>query len=214
MHWFRKRRKVFVIGRNKTGTTSLRVALKSLGFKVGKQATAELLREDWARRDFRRIIRYCRSADAFQDVPFSLDYTWQAMDQAFPGSRFILSVRNDAQEWFESLTRFHTQLIGKGRLPTPDDLKEYPYRAGKGWLWRGYELSYGADESHLYDPQLYMRRYEAHNARVMDYFRFRPRDLLVLNVSHPDAMKSLCNFLEVRAPDTAMPHRNRSSISL
>ena len=83
--------KVFVIGRNKTGTTSVAAALQSLGYRLGSQPQAELLMEDWARRDFRSIIRFCRGADAFQDIPFSLPRTYAAMDRAFPGSRFVLN---------------------------------------------------------------------------------------------------------------------------
>lgn len=90
---FRRRPKVFCVGRNKTGTTSIAKALRALGFKVGDQARAETLIEDWARRDFRKIVRYCRTADAFQDVPFSWPHTFEALDQAFPQSKFILTVR-------------------------------------------------------------------------------------------------------------------------
>ena len=102
-----KKKKIFVIGSNKTGTTSLGAALKNLGFRLGSQLEAELLLDDWAQRNFRRLIKYCRSAEAFQDIPFSLDYTFQAMDAAFPNSKFILSVRDSADQWYQSLTRFH-----------------------------------------------------------------------------------------------------------
>jgi hypothetical protein len=92
MMFWNKWEKIFVIGRNKTGTTSLGHALYSMGFRIGHQPTAELLLEDWAKRNFRSIIDYCKTANAFQDVPFSLDYTYQALNHAFPGSKFILSV--------------------------------------------------------------------------------------------------------------------------
>ena len=59
---FQSRRKLFCIGFNKTGTTSLAAALFSFGLRVGDQAQAELLLDDWARRDFRRIIAYCRGS--------------------------------------------------------------------------------------------------------------------------------------------------------
>jgi len=88
------RQKIFVIGNNKTGTTSIGAALEALGFSLGNQADAELLMEDWAKRDFQRIVDYCETADAFQDVPFSLEFTYQVLDYAFPDSRFILTVRN------------------------------------------------------------------------------------------------------------------------
>ncbi len=90
---------------------------------------------DWAQRKFNNIVSYCKTADAFQDVPFSNDYTYQVMDYAFPNSKFILTVRNSSEEWYESLTQFHAKMIGKNRIPTADDLKQFSYRE-TGWVWR------------------------------------------------------------------------------
>ncbi|NTV94339.1 MAG: hypothetical protein HGA75_02865 [Thiobacillus sp.] len=210
MSMFWSRKKVFCIGRNKTGTTSLAKALAQLGYRVGRQSRAERLMEDWARRDFRRIVRYCRWADAFQDVPFSLDYTYQVLDHAFPGSKSILTVRDDAEQWFASLVRSQTKGVGKGRVPTPDDLKEHPYR-GLGWRWRQHQIVYGVDETTLYSPEIYKRHYEAHNRRVLDYFKYRPDDLLVVNLADPDTMDRLCDFLGKPRSGLAMPHENRSA---
>src|SRR5690606_4675563 len=98
--------KIFCIGRNKTGTTSLKVALRDLGYSIGSQRAAEHLIEDWGQRDFRRLVKLVSTADAFQDIPFSYDYTFQAMDAAFPGSKFILSIRDSPEQWYESLVRF------------------------------------------------------------------------------------------------------------
>ena len=85
---FQSRRKLFCIGFNKTGTTSLAAALFSFGLRVGDQAQAELLLDDWARRDFRRIIAYCRSADgrlAEADWPDGLRAKLSARSPAPPG---------------------------------------------------------------------------------------------------------------------------------
>jgi hypothetical protein len=195
------RPKVFVIGRNKTGTTSMRVALRDLGYRIGDQAAAELLLDNWAQRDFRRIVEYCRSADAFQDIPFSLDYTYQAVDAAFPGSKFILTVRDSASQWYDSLMR------AKAHLRTAEDLKNWSYRR-RGWMWRAAQVVYGIDENSLYDPQIYMEHYQAHNRRVRDYFRHRPEDLLEINLADAGAMQSLCDFLGVDSHGHIMPHRN------
>jgi len=203
-------RKIFAIGRNKTGTTSIGRALSDLGYRLGSQREAERLIEDWAQRKFHSIVDFCKTADAFQDAPFSYDYTYQAMDYAFPGSRFILTVRKDGEEWYESVTRFHTKLVGKGRLPTPDDLKQFPLN-GKGWLWRTQQVIYGINERTLYDKELYIRHYEMHNMRVKDYFRYRQDDLLVLNLSDPDSMDVLCRFLGKPVSRKRMPHLNRSA---
>ena len=58
--------------------------------------------------NFAPIIAFARTAQLFQDIPFALPFTFQALDQPFPGSKFILSVRRDAEEWYGSLTRFAT----------------------------------------------------------------------------------------------------------
>jgi hypothetical protein len=204
-----KRRKVFCIGANKTGTTSMAAAFRSLGLKVGKQSTAELFLHDWAIQEYRRIIKYCRSADAFQDLPFSYPGTYEAVDEAFPGSRFILTVRRNADEWFDSLVRFHTKIVGKGRVPTADELRRFPYRY-PGFLWDVARLRYGADEATLYDRGLYTRCYEEHNRNAAHYFKDRPADFLELNVADDDAMKHLVTFLGFPYTGQTMPHVNAS----
>jgi hypothetical protein len=203
-------RKVFCVGRNKTGTTSIEAALHSFGLRLGLQARGEMLKGDWAKRDFTRIVALCRTADAFQDVPFSNAHTFRAVDASFPGSKFILTVRDSPEQWFESLVRFHTRIVGKGRLPTADDLREFTYRY-KGFLWEAFVLTYGDDERLLYDRDAYIANYLDHNRSVTEHFRHRPDDLLVLNVGDADAMQRLCSFLDVPYRGQAMPHLNRSA---
>jgi tetratricopeptide (TPR) repeat protein len=202
-------RKVFCIGRNKTGTTSLAEALVSLGLKVGLQARGEVLSRDLAQRDFKRIFELCRTADAFQDVPFSRTETFRALDAQFPGSKFILTVRDSAEQWYESLISFHTKIVNKGRLPTADDLKAFNYRY-PGFLWEAAKANYGIDETSLYDRTIYIAHYENHNRQVVDHFKDRPGDLLVLNVAEAKAMSALCAFLGVEHDGRPMPHRNKT----
>lgn len=206
---FRKKQKIFCIGRNKTGLTSLGHVMETVGYKLGKQGKSELLLEDWAKRDFTSIIEHCKSADAFKDVPFSLDYTYQILDHEFPGSRFILTVRGSAEEWYESLLRFDTKAVGKNRLPTAEDLKAYSYRR-TGWLWQLQELVYGINENSLYNKEIYIRHYENYNKDVINYFRHRGDDLLVINISETNAMKTLCEFLNIEQNRFDMPHLNKS----
>ncbi|MDO8206576.1 MAG: sulfotransferase [Gallionella sp.] len=201
--------KVFCIGANKTGTTSVEHVLRSLGLTVGNQEQAEMLVFDWAERDYRRIIKYCQSAQAFQDVPFSLHGTFQVMDDAFPGSKFILTVRNNVDQWFGSLVRFHTAIVGKGRIPTADDLRQFNYRY-PGFMLDVLRLSYGADKSTLYNRDVYSQYYEDHNNQVKEYFKERPDDLLILNVEEPDAMERLVKFLGYPYTGQKMPHLNTS----
>ena len=203
-------RKIFCVGRNKTGTTSLEHALRSLGFSMGLQARGEVLRKDWHQRDFRRISQLVETAEAFQDVPFSLPDTYASMDAAFPGSKFILTIRDTADQWYRSLTEFHKKIVTGGRnIPTAQELKNFHYRY-PGYLWEGAQLTYGVTEETLYDKALYIQHYLDHNAAVARHFQDRPADLLVLNVSDPDAMRLLCDFLSIEWTGQAMPHANKT----
>lgn len=211
---FKRRTKVFCVGRNKTGTTSLELALVKLGYRLGHQPTAEKLIRHWKIRDFSPIVKYCRTADAFQDIPFSLDYTFQAVDYAYAGSKFILTVRENAEIWYKSLVRFHAKIIGVSGTPTVTDLKNYSYSGERGFLWGMQQVVYGVDESTLYDPQIYKKHYDEHNARVVQYFADRPSDLLVLNIGLDCASEKLCHFLG-KDPGAlkVMPHLNVSKDS-
>jgi hypothetical protein len=71
-----KSRKVFCIGRNKTGTTSMAKLFKQLSLDVGPQRKFEKLFRDWKNGDFDKIIDEVKySGIAFQDIPFSLPGT-------------------------------------------------------------------------------------------------------------------------------------------
>ena len=101
--------KVFCVGANKTGTTSIGEFLKETGYRVAPQIPAERFINTWAIRDFRLLFQFCRKYEAFQDIPFSLDYTFQFLDFNFPNSKFILTIRSSAEEWLESYRRFATE---------------------------------------------------------------------------------------------------------
>jgi len=200
---------VFVIGFNKTGTTSMGTALDRLGYRIGDQSTGELLMHDWSRRRFDSIIEFARTADAFQDLPFSLDFTFQRMDIAFPGSKFILTVR-ESNKWYDSLLGHHQRILGIDRIPTARDLAECTYRR-EGWLLEANRFIFGVDDEDLYDREKYIKRYERHNDLVTDYFRARPESLLVVDLTKPDAFLVIANFLGKPLPEgTQMPHCNRA----
>ncbi|HUH00105.1 MAG TPA: sulfotransferase [Gammaproteobacteria bacterium] len=203
------RPKVFCVGANKTGTTSMQHLLQMLGYAVAPQGPAERMLEDWARRDFSALIKFCERHEAFQDIPFCLPFTFQAVDQAFPGSRFILTRRRDADEWFESLVRFERKALELDREVTADDLKAQNYRY-PGWWWRSHVVIWGINEDSLYDPARYKAQYERHNASIRDYFSQRPGDLLEIEIADPEAAAKVCDFLGLPRADISMPHVNSS----
>jgi hypothetical protein len=191
--------KVFCVGLGKTGTTTVEKTLSDLGFKMGDQARGELLIDAWAKRDFDPIIKLCGAADAFQDVPFCLPFTFQELDRRFPAARFILSLRNSPEAWLSSLIRFHSSLWADGqRAPTAEDLKRAHYRA-EGHVYRAFKLIFDTPDDELYNTEIMLDYYRRHEAAVREYFRHRPGKLIVINVANSEDYPRLCDFLE-RAP--------------
>ncbi|MBR8535747.1 hypothetical protein KDU71_09285 [Carboxylicivirga sediminis] len=191
---FIKRRnnpKIFVIGFNKTGTTSVESALKEFDIKLGNQREAELLLDNIINDDFKTLFNYCLKAEAFQDIPFSLPSIFKILDQKFEGSKFILTVRDSDQQWFESLCKFHGKLWADGKTPTKADLANAKY------IYKGYPLKvinriFG---DCYYEAEHYKEVYNKHNNDVIEYFKSRPNDLLVINAAEKESYKKMCHFI-------------------
>jgi len=202
--------KYFCIGRNKTGTTSIAKAFSELGFLVGDQSIAEELTDEYYYvGNFEPIIRYCTTAQVFQDQPFSLPETFKHLDKAFPGSRFILTIRHSSEEWYQSLTRFHAKKFGRnGQLPTANDLQNADY-VRKGFMYNVVKL-YGTSDEEPYEKEILIAHYDAHNQSVTSYFANRPGDLLVINVAEAGSYKMFAQFSGTTPTRTEFPWENRT----
>jgi hypothetical protein len=202
------KQKVFCIGLNKTGTTSLRAALEEIGFVPGDEARAKYLSATWAKRDFGEIVRFCRTAEAFFDSPFSLPFTYVILDQYYPGSKFILTIRDTPEEWYNSITKYHAKLWGKGKvLPSAQDLKE----AVNVYKGRPYEMNrmlFNTPEEEPYQKGPLIHFYQNHLYNVSEYFKFRQKDFIVINLKINEDYKRLCNFLGVRSIRDRFPRLN------
>ncbi|MEM7500887.1 MAG: sulfotransferase family protein [Pseudomonadota bacterium] len=176
--------KVFCIGFHKTGTTSLAVALKLLGYRVtGPNNTKD---PDIADKVYALANELSEKYDAFQDNPWPVLY--REMDQRWPGSKFILT-RRPAEAWIRS------QVKDFGLAETP--MRRWIYGAG---CPQGNET-------------VFVERYERHNREVLEYFRERPNDLLLLDLPKGHGWPELCQFLDHPIPDTPFPHANKASLS-
>lgn len=204
---FRNRSKLFCIGRNKTGTTSIAKAFEQLGYVVGKQRPAQMLLREYVARDFEPIVRYCKSAQVFQDAPFSYPETYKHMDAAFPGAKFILSVRDDAEQWYESLIRFHAERFGNGEVPTAEDLKGAP-NVWTGRAWEANRALYNSPEGDPYNKDVLIAHYHEYNESVRGYFRSRPRDFIEINVARKGDYERLIQFLGVESDYNNFPWEN------
>lgn len=174
--------KVFCIGFHKTGTTSLAVALRQLGYRVtGPNGVNDQNIED---NVIPMAYDLAEEFDAFQDNPWPIIY--KELDAKFPGSKFVLTLRIP-ESWIKSQVKHF-------------GLKETPMRK---WIYGA-----GCPEG---NEGIYIKRFEDHNEEVIRYFKDRPQDLLILELSKGDGWEKLCPFLGTDIPNVAFPHANRSS---
>jgi hypothetical protein len=203
--------KVFCIGFNKTGTTSLKSAMHDFGYLIGSEYHAKFLFNDWLQRDWKPIIKYCRHAQFFQDSPFSLPHTFIPLDHAFPGSKFILTIRDDEEQWYNSLVKFHSKLWGNGNNPpTVDDLKNATTNAYKGRPYHTILNIFDVNEDNPYQKDILINSYLTHIEQVKAYFRHREDDLIIINVSKKEDYLKLCDFLGQKPIGHDFPWKNKT----
>ncbi|MEY8767069.1 sulfotransferase [Francisella philomiragia] len=209
--YVKDRTKYFCIGRNKTGTTSLARAFKLLGFVVGDQREAESLYDKYFfDNKFNEIVEYCKTAEVFQDVPFSYHKVIPYIDKAYPNSKFILSIRDTSEQWYNSITKFHAKFFGKdGRVPTYEDLVNAEY-IRKGFMTRVVD-GHGTNAKEPYNKEIMIEHYNRHNQYIIDYFKDRPDDLLVINLPEKGSYQKFCEFVgRDCSSDDTFPWENKT----
>ncbi len=173
--------KVFCIGFHKTGTTSLKMALMELGYRVtGPFARRDRNIGETVEAKAREIIA---EYAAFQDNPWPIIYRF--LDREYPGSKFILSLR-PTDKWIASVVDH----FGNSAPP----MREWIYGPGKG--------------NPVGNEDVYVERYERHNREVLDYFKDRPGDIITFDISAGDGWEKLCAFLGHPVPNTPFPWKN------
>lgn len=165
--------KIFGIGLSKTGTTSLAVALNELGYNA------------------RHAIAGLEDIDTLDAVTDEMATIYRDLDRKYPGSKFILTVRDEAP-WLKSCGHHFRQAV-PAEHPIHDVLVEL----------------YGTT---VFDREKFLEGYRRHSQGVRDYFRDRPNDLLVLDlVSGGEGYPELCAFLGRPHPrEEAFPRENVS----
>lgn len=177
--------KIVGIGLNKTGTTTLGVCFRQWGLKhISCSQEAFNL---WRNANYDDLLVYISEYDSFEDWPWPLIY--KVIDEKFPGTKFILTRRKDAEIWFSSLCQ-HADRTG------PTDFRKCIY---------GYEMPHEHKAAHI-------RFYENHLDSVRDYFRKRPTDLLEVCWEEGDGWEKLSKFLGFECPNIPFPHANKSPI--
>jgi hypothetical protein len=162
--------------------TSLAKALSYLGYRVTGPNWVD--NRNIAQEVYELAFDLANRFDAFQDNPWPILY--KELDRKFPGSKFILTLR-PSDQWIRSVVNHF-------------DEKETPMRE---WIY-GIGRPKGNED-------VYIRRYERHNREVLEYFKDRSEQLLVLNITAGEGWTKLCPFLGERIPGIGFPCANAAS---
>lgn len=194
--------KIFGIGLSRTGTHSLVWALRCLGYRachfpIGMlRYTGGGLSVEMGRFD---------EYDALADTPIAR--TYKKLDQMYPESKFILTIR-DTESWLKSCERH----VGTSL--------EAAYQSRPSWWMEEQQGSWhaGVKECVLqlhrelynsvhFDRAQYQDAYLRHLNDVKDYFENRTEDLLILDICGGEGWPKLCAFLDKPLPDEPFPKR-------
>ena len=213
--------KIFCIGYNKTGTSTLEHVLRLYGYKMPIQEEQEIrLSNATYYTSYEEMKGFCANYDAFQDMPFSVGQTYVAADAIFPNSKFILTER-PAMAWYESMCQFHKKIFDiedLSELTEKDILEKFCY------LYPGYSHSFkerllayvemgrvGINWAKLYDREWYIRTYKKRNDDIKLYFMKAPEKLLVIDVTQEQTTERICEFLNIPSEYRMnIPHINKT----
>jgi len=179
LRYGRPRKKVFCVGFQKTGTTSLQYALSLLGYRVaGIFSVRDLEDFDGVRA---RALDLAPRFDAFADNPWPLYF--REFDAMFPGAKFILTAR-DPDKWYNSVCKHFGD--------ESSQMREWIYGAG---CPAGHRVAY-------------VGKLLGHQDAVRHHFTGRPKDFMEFDVTQGDGWDKLCDFLGKPVPKKAFPQLN------
>jgi hypothetical protein len=178
-------KKVVVIGLSKTGTTTLKDMLQSLGYDVC--GPRKKLLKDVRNNQLKAIDSTVEKYSAFEDWPWPLTYKY-LYNKSPDGFLFILTTRHSTEKWLSSIKNH-----GRRKSVFKSMVDTY-----------GYYKPYGREKE-------FCAVYESHNADVRDFFRNKENVFLDFCLEHGDGWEKLCAFLGTPDPNLSVPHRNKTT---
>lgn len=189
--------KVFGLGLHRTGTTSLSFALNALGIK-----TIHFPHDE---RTYKQLIKGDYNLDVMKNYQGACDISispfFKQLDRTFPDSKFILTIR-DIPSWLKSTSNhwFDNNRDYKDGLSHDNKFALFIRSVNYGCL------NYAKDR--------FTEVYEDHCEKVINYFKDRPNDLLILNICNGEGWEKLCPFLNKPIPSSPFHHLNKSKIKI
>lgn len=170
--------KVFVIGFQKTGTTSLEHALQFLGYRV-YGGDKNLLKFENRNDLLMYIKKTLQQWDAVQDMPWP--QVFKELYELYPDAKYILTIR-DTDKWIQSVVKYFASI----RVPLHQKIYHVPCA-------EGYE-------------EVYKSVYNKHNQDVLKFFENKD-NFIVMEQGKNFDYHTLCTFLNhEEIPQNEFPH--------
>jgi hypothetical protein len=184
--------KVFGIGLNKTGTTTLAACLKILGYDRQCGYSHDLL-EQYRSGNLELIFATLDAHDSFEDWPYPLMYR-EIFARYGKTARYVLTKRSSADKWLSSLKRH--------------SLRTDPDRYSRQLVY-GYHYPHGFEAEHI-------AIYTSPNEGVVDFFQERTASDVLLEIcwEQGDGWQELCQFLKLPVPACPFPHENSGMLPI
>lgn len=183
-------RRVFCIGMNKTGTSTMNHCFKLLNLTPVASPTSyspevrKQIRHFYKHKDYNQMLDLAKNYKAFEDRPWNMWTMYRHLHTRFPDSLFILTIR-DPESWWRSTERWIT-------VTKPEVLARYQLHL----------------RVHQPSKESMTDSYLRYNREVEAYFADTGQ-LLLMDIEQGDGWEKLCGFLDVPIPEEAFPHANR-----
>ena len=183
--------KIFGVGLNKTGTTSIAKALEILGFYSvhfqNKKGNIKNIIERNGQKN-QPLLKEIEEYDAYLDWNHpQTNHYFKKLDHQYPNSKFILHTR-PMEDWINS---------------------RYQHVNSKPNL-RKMQKKYPDDPWYNLDIEAWKKEYKEHHTNVKSYFKNRPDDLLLFDLFAGDGWEQLCSFLDMEDPGISFPVENKA----
>ena len=182
--------KIFCVGFNKTGTTTIKRCFKILQLGQIAPTRGKDLRpinlQIFNYHNYEPALQLAEQYTCFEDRPWNIWKMYQLLDKRFPNSRFILTIRN-SENWWKSVERWIS--------------------VTKPWMACRYREHLGS--KNLLKENM-IAAYEQYNQEVLSYFQGKNK-LLVINLEEGLGWEPICKFFEQTIPDVPFPHANKQS---
>lgn len=178
------KKKVFIIGAPKTGTSSVGMALRHLG--MHDLGHSPILQDYYHMSNFPPIWDAIGAYDCFSDGPFNTGDFYMILSKRYPDAKFILTQR-PILDWIKSFKAHFA--------PGGENIR----------IAERYRF-------HSMIEQRWLEWYQERNARIIKFFKDEPDRLTIINIgSDQDHViwRKLCNIVGVKGtPEIPFPVLN------